>query len=58
VRGVTYIAILYWCLAAALALCASLPYLTLYGFRFSLRTMLIATTVLAVILGAAVVASR
>jgi hypothetical protein len=52
--GITRINVPYWFITPLAAAAAFLPWVK----QFSLRTMLIATTVLAVILSAAVIASR
>jgi len=48
----------YWFLAIAMATSASLPWVSRCRWRFSLRTLLIATTLVAVVLGLIVYVSR
>jgi hypothetical protein len=48
----------YWFLVAIPALCGVAPWLNQFSWRFSLRTLLIATTLVAVVLGLAVWATR
>jgi hypothetical protein len=54
ISGITTITIPYWFITPLVAVAAFLPWIK----RFSLRTMLIATTVAAIALGAIVALSR
>lgn len=48
----------YWFVVVASAICAAVPWLRWLPWRFSLRTMLLATTAIAVVLGLVVWATR
>jgi hypothetical protein len=52
-----YVAVPCWFLVITLGTLAGLPWLPLTGLRFSLRTLLIATTLIAGVLGLAVLSS-
>jgi hypothetical protein len=55
---ISNISLPHWVVATACVVCATAPWLLGRQFRFSLRTLLIATTLLALLLGAIVYAVR
>jgi hypothetical protein len=57
-RGKGDIVLYHWSFAIFFATLAAIPWLPWLSYRFSLRTLLIATTLIAVLLGFAVWAMR